>query len=200
MRYLILSLLLGLIVVLPGCSDNAHIHSHSHSEESTHDHNEDTPPVTLTPEEKKILDEELSDQEFTSIERFFNLPIEERTEEAAEWTNIYIQLKDKDFKAAVIALKKAAYIIAKGPNTLMREWVEIGTRILGVKEGLLIDLLRHNEIELEIAQNNNEDKAYITKLKAQRKEVQAAIDHLKSQGVDPSVFKVEFQPPDGSDE
>ena len=202
MRYVILSLLLGLIVVLAGCSDNAHVHghSHSHSEESTHDHNEDTTPVTLTPEEKRLLDEELPRQDLTSIERFFNLPIEERTKKAAEWGNMYIQLKDKDFKAAVIALKKAAYIIAKGPNPLMREWLEIGTRILGVKEGLLVDLLRYNEIEIEIAQNNNEDKAYITKLKARRKEVQAAVDHLKSQGVDPTVFKVEFQPPDKSDE
>ena len=148
----------------------------------------------------KGLDEELPSQELASIERFFDLPLEERNEKAAELTNTYIQLKDKDFKAAVIALKKAAYIIAKGPNPLLQEWVEIGTRILGVKEGLLVDLLRSGEIELEIAENNNEDEAYIVELKAQNKEVRAAIDHLKAQGVDPNVFKVEFQPPDEPDE
>ena len=190
MRYVILSLLLALLAILPGCSEGGPIH----------DHNEDTTAVTLVPAEKKLLDEELSPQELASIEGFFNLPLEARNEKAAELTNTYIQLKDKDFKAAVIALKKAAYILAKGPNPLLREWVEIGTRILGVKEGLLVDLLRSSEIELEIAQSNNEDEAYIAKLKAQHKEVQAAIDHLKAQGVDPSVFKVEFQPPDEPDE
>ena len=148
----------------------------------------------------KVLDEELPPQELASIERFFNLPLEERNEKAAELTNTYIQLKDKDFKAAVIALKKAAYIIAKGPNPLLQEWVEIGTRILGVKEGLLVDLLRSSEIELEIAETNNEDEAYIAELKVQHKEVQAAIDHLKAQGVDPNVFKVEFQPLDEPNE
>lgn len=148
----------------------------------------------------KGLDEELPSQELASIERFFDLPLEERNEKAAELTNTYIQLKDKDFKAAVIALKKAAYIIAKGPNPLLQEWVEIGTRILGVKEGLLVDLLRSSEIELEIAETNNEDEAYIAELKVQHKEVQAAIDHLKAQGVDPNVFKVEFQPLDEPNE
>ena len=193
MRYLILSLLLGIFVVLSGCSDNGHIHDHNDG--FTHDHNEDITLVTLTPEEEKLLNGELPLQELTAIERFFNLPIEERNEKAAELANLYIQLKDTDFKAAVIALKKSAYIIAKGPNPLLREWIEIGTRILGVEEGLLVDLLRSKEIELEIAHNNNEDKAYITKLEVQHKEVQAAIDHLKTQGVDPNVFKVEFQPP-----
>lgn len=198
MRYLILSLLLGLLVILPGCSEGGHIQDQN--EDSTYDYSEDTTPVSLTPEEKKVLDEELSPQELASIERFFNLPLAERNEKAAELTNTYIQLKDKDFKAAVIALKKAAYIIAKGPNPLLQEWIEIGTRIIGVKEGLLVDLLRSGEIELEIAQHNNEDEAYIAKLKAQHKEVQAAIDHLKAQGVDPNVFKVEFQPPDEPNE
>ena len=154
---------------------------------------EDTTTVTLAPEEKKVLNEELSPQELASIEGFFNLPLEARHEKVSELMNTYIQLKDKDFKAAGIALKKAAYIIAKGPNPLLQEWVEIATRIIGVEEGLLVDLLRFSEIELEIAQQNNEDEAYIAKLEAQRKEVQAAIDHLKAQGVDPNVFKVEFQ-------
>ena len=154
---------------------------------------EDTTLVTLTPEEWKLLDEELPLQELASIKPFFNLPREERNEKASELMNTYIQLKHKDFKAAVIALKKSAYIIAKGPNPLLQEWVEIATRIIGVEEGLLVDLLRFSEIELEIAQNNNEDEAYIAKLKAQHKEVQAAIEQLKTQGVDPNVFKVEFQ-------
>ena len=154
---------------------------------------ENTTPVTLAPEEQKLLDEELPPQELASIEPFFNLPREERNEKAAELMNTYVQLKDKDFKVAVIALKKAVYIIAKGPNPLLQEWVEIATRIIGVEEGLLVDLLRFSEIELEIAQNNNEDEAYIAKLKAQHKEVQAAIEQLKTQGVDPNVFKVEFQ-------
>lgn len=161
---------------------------------------EDTTSVTLAPEERKRLDEELSPQELASIEPFFNLPREERHEKVAELMNTYVQLKDKDFKVAVIALKKAAYIIAKGPNPLLQEWVEIATRIVGVEEGLLVDLLRFSEIELEIAQQNNEDEAYIAKLKAQHKEVQAAIEQLKTQGVDPNVFKVEFQTSDEPDE
>lgn len=161
---------------------------------------EDTTPVTLAPEEQKLLDEELPPQELASIEPFFNLPREERHEKVAELMNTYIQLKDKDFKAAVIALKKAAYIIAKGPNPLLQEWVEIATRIIGVEKGLLVDLLRFSEIELEIAENNNEDEAYIAELKAQHKEVQAAIEQLKTQGVDPNVFKVEFQTSDEPDE
>ena len=192
MRYVIFSLLLGLLVGLSGCSESENGH--------VHDSNEETSLVTLTPEGKKILDEELPPQELASIERFFDLPIEERNEKAAELTNTYIQLKDKDFKAAVIALKKAAYIVAKGPNPLLQEWVEIGTRIIGVKEGLLVDLLRSSEIELEIAENNNEDEAHIAELKVEYKEVQAAIDHLKAQGVDPNVFKVEFQPLDEPNE
>ena len=198
MRYVILSLLLGLLVILPGCSEGGHIHDQNG--DPTYDHSEDTIPVTLTPEEKQVLEEALPPQELASIEPFFNLPLQERNAKAAELTNTYIQLKDTDFKAAVIALKKSAYIIAKGPNPLLREWVEIGTRIIGVEEGLLVDLLRASEIELEIAQKNNEDEAYIEELKAQHKEVQAAIEHLKAQGVDPNVFKVEFQPPDEPEE
>ena len=191
MRYAILSFLFGLLVVLSGCSENGDIHELN--EKSMLDNNEDTTLVTLTPERKRLLDEELRPQELTSIERFFDLPIEERIEKASELMNTYIQLKDQDFKTAVITLKKSAYIIAKGHHPLLREWVEIGTRILGVEEGLLVDLLRFNEIELEIAHNNNEDKAYITKLEVQHQEVQVAINHLKAQGVDPKVFTVEFQ-------
>lgn len=191
MRYVILSLLLGLLVILPGCSEGGHIHDQNG--DPTHDDSEDTTAVTLTPEEKKRLGEELAPQELASIAPFFNLPREERNEKTAELMNTYIQLKDKDFKAAAIALKKAAYIIAKGPNPLLQEWIEIAMRIIGVEEGLLVDLLRFSEIELEIAENNNEDEAYIVNLKAQHKEVQAAIEQLKTQGIDPNVFKVEFQ-------
>ena len=54
----------------------------------------------------------------------------------------------------------------------------------------LIDIQRLNEIELEIARHNDEDKEYINDLEEVREELQDAIDDLKVQGVDPKTFKV----------
>ena len=73
------------------------------------------------------------------------------------------------------------------------EWLEIIPRVVGVDEGILTDLQQLNEIELEIARHNDEDREYIHELEKTGEELQDAIDDLKAQGLDPNTFKVPFR-------
>lgn len=129
-------------------------------------------------------------EELTSIERYFQLPIEKRLEKSGELLIRYLDLKNKDPEASLKTLKNAFYIVAKGEHPLMEEWLEIVPRIVGVDEALLIDLQRLNEIELEIARHNNENREYIHELEETGEELQAAINDLKAQGLDPKTFKI----------
>ena len=177
MRYTIITILLGgIIVFLLGCSGDEQ------------DPTKENSSILLSDEEKTQLAEEL-----TSIERYFQLPIEKRKEKAGEMMLKYLALKDEDPEASLEVLKSAFYIIAKGEHPLMGEWLEITPRIFGVDEGLLTDLQRFNEIELEIAKHNNEDKDYINELEKFHDELQDQIDDLKAQGVNPNTFKVSFK-------
>lgn len=139
----------------------------------------------LSDSEKAALTEDLA-----SIERSLQLPIEKRQEKAAEMMIKYLNLKDEDPEASLKALKNAFYLLAKGEHPLMEEWLEIIPRVVGVDEGLLTDLQRLNEIELEIARHNDEDREYIHELEETGEELQDLIDDLKAQGVDPNTFKV----------
>ncbi|MDE0425964.1 MAG: hypothetical protein OXN25_13975 [Candidatus Poribacteria bacterium] len=141
--------------------------------------------VVLSDSEQAALAEELA-----SIERYFQLPIEKRMEKSGELLIRYLDLKDKDPEGSLKTLKSAFYIIAKGEHPLMEEWLEIVPRVVGVDEGLLTDLQRLNEIELEIARHNNENREYIHELEETGEELQAAINDLKAQGLDPKTFKV----------
>ena len=139
----------------------------------------------LSDSEKAALTEDLA-----SIERYLQLPIEKRQEKAAEMMIKYLNLKDEDPEASLKALKNAFYLLAKGEHPLMEEWLEIIPRVVGVDEGLLTDLQRLNEIELEIARHNDDDREYIHELEETGEELQDLIDDLKAQGVDPKTFKV----------
>lgn len=141
--------------------------------------------IVLSDSEKAALAEDLA-----SIERYLQLPIEKRREKAGEMMIKFLDLKDEDPEASLKALKNAFYIMAKGEHPLMGEWLEIIPRVVGVDEGLLIDLQRLNEIELEIARHNDEDREYIHELEEAGEELQEAIDDLKAQGLNPNTFKV----------
>lgn len=141
--------------------------------------------IVLSDSEKAALTEDLA-----SIERYLQLPIEKRQEKAAEMMQEYLNLKDADPEASLKALKNAFYLVAKGEHPLMEEWLEIIPRVVGVDEGLLTDLQRLNEIELEIARHNDEDREYIHELEETGEELQDLIDDLKAQGLDPNTFKV----------
>lgn len=139
----------------------------------------------LSEDEKQQISTEL-----TSVEHFSQLPIERRQKKAAEMMKKYLDLRDEDPETSLQSLENALYILAKGEHPLMEEWLELALRIIGANEGLLIDLKRFNEIELEIARHNDEDKNYIQVLEAADEEFKEEIDNLKAQGINPNTFKV----------
>lgn len=141
--------------------------------------------IVLSDSEQAVLAEDLA-----SIERYLQLSIEKRQEKAAEMMQKYLDLKDADPEASLKSLKNAFYLLAKGEHPLMEEWLEIIPRVVGVDEGLLTDLQQLNEIELEIARHNDEDREYIHELEETGEELQDTIDDLKAQGLDPNTFKV----------
>ena len=176
MQYTIITIFFGVILVFLGCGSDEQ------------DLTKENSSVVLSDSEQAALAEELA-----SIERYLELPIEKRLEKAGEVMIRYLDLKDKDPEGSLKTLKNAFYIIAKGEHPLMEEWLEIVPRVVGVDEGLLIDLQRLNEIELEIARHNAEDREYIRELEKTGEELQAAIDDLKAQGLDPKTFKVPLE-------
>ena len=173
MQYTIITIFLAVILVFLGCGSDEQ------------DLTKENSAIVLSDSEQAALAEELA-----SIERYFQLPIEKRMEKVAEMLKKYVDLKAEDPEVSQKALKNAFYLMAKGEHPLMREWLEIVPRVVGVDEGLLTDLQRLNEIELEIAQHNNENREYIHELEETGEELQAAINDLKAQGLDPKTFKV----------
>ena len=176
MRHTIIAISLGLVLGVFGCGGDEQDLTKANSS------------IVLSDSEKATLAEDLA-----SIERYLQLPIEERLKKSGEEMIRYLDLKDKDPDASLKALKSAFYIIAKGEHPLMEEWLEIIPRVFGVDEGLLTDLQRLNEIELEIARRNAEDREYIRELEQTDEELQATIDALKAQGLDPKTFKVPLE-------
>lgn len=157
-----------------------------------HDHgDEETPPTVvevLSEEDKAALAEKLN-----SLDFLLSRPLEERSQAAKEYMLTYVALKEKDETEALKALRTAFYILAKGEHPLMEEWLTLVPRVFGVDEGLLTDLLRLNEIELQIARENKEDPKYLKALEEQVEQFKTEIDNLKAQGVDPEEFKVPFK-------
>ena len=150
---------------------------------------DETPPsVTLSKTETEELAEELK-----SLDHLMGLPLDKRTEAVREYMTTYIELKTEKPKEALKALRTGFYILAKGNHPLMEEWLVLVPNIFGVDEGLLTDLYRVNEIELQIARDNNEDPKNIHVLEQQLKELNREISDLRAQGVDPAKFKVSFK-------
>lgn len=146
---------------------------------------EENTSIVLSEEEKEEISTELA-----AVERYFPLPIERRQKEAAEMMRKYLDLRDEDPEASLKSLKNAFYILAKGEHPLMEEWLALALQIVGADEALLINLKRFNEIELEIARHNDEDRNYIQVLEETDEEFKVAIDDLKAQGINPNTFKV----------
>ncbi|MEH0007927.1 MAG: hypothetical protein V6Z82_04315 [Flavobacteriales bacterium] len=173
MRYtLIVNIFLSLLSGFLGCGSEQDITTENSS-------------IVLSDSEKTALAEEPA-----SVEHSLQLPREEREKKVREMLRKYLDLKDKDPEASLKALENAFYLVAKGEHPLMEEWLEIMPRIVGVDESLLTDLQRLNEIELEIARQNDEDREYIHELEKTGEELQAAINNLKAQGLDPKTFKI----------
>ena len=160
-------------------------HTSCHHDSGT----DETPPsVMLSGAEKGKLAEELK-----SLDHLIGLPLDQRTEAVREYMTTYIEFKTEKPKEALKALRTSFYILAKGDHPLMEEWLVLVPKIFGVDEGLLTDLYRANEIELQIARDNNEDPRSIHVLEQQLKEFKLEISDLRAQGVDPAKFKVSFK-------
>ena len=142
----------------------------------------------LSEEDKAALAEKLK-----SLDSVIRLPLEKRGEVAREHMLKYLELKDKESAAAIGELKIAFYILAKNYHPLMEEWLFLVPRVFGVDEGTLTDLLRLNEIELQIARDNDESPRYVKALEEQIEQFKAEIEDLRTHDINPEEFKVPFK-------
>ena len=112
----------------------------------------------------------------------------------------YLELKDKDDPEALEALRTSLYIHAKGDHPLLEEWVVLTHKIFRKKEATVPELLRGNQIELQIARDNDESRNYIKTLEENAEQLEHQIKDLEDQGVNPQEFKISIEVDGDEDE
>ena len=149
----------------------------------------------LNEEDKAALANKLK-----SLDYLLSLPLEQRKARSKEYIRKYLEFKDKDSAEALEALRISLYIHAKGDHSLLEEWVVLTHKIFRKKEATVPELLRGNQIELQIARDNDESQNYIKTLEENAEQLEHQIKDLEDQGVNPQEFKIPIEVEDDEDE